>query len=317
MTEYTLAYTGAQIDTRLGYASQDVGTGASPTHAGLTINGDITVNNSGTLISSDISQAVTTDTASYERGMYIDYTDYYVSATKTNSGYVRGLDIDSWARHASFGGTLALQEGIKIRSGIYSTALSTTTITTSRGVYVSMYNSVAGATITNAYLFEGYYATNTGTTTHKWGVYISNEDKNYLSKHLGMGSTDIEDWDSNYTAIEGDNGAITFVDGGGYRFLHNMYRSSSWLYKTTAAASLLSSGDGNFIFYTSASGTINTVVTLDEKFKINHTGIGCFGVTPQAQQSHIIDADGTLADITTKFNTLLADLEGYGLLAAA
>ena len=41
------------------------------------------------------------------------------------------------------------------------------------------------------------------------------------------------------------------------------------------------------------------------------------GTTAQAQQAHIIDADGSLADITTKFNTLLADLEGYGLLASA
>jgi hypothetical protein len=40
-------------------------------------------------------------------------------------------------------------------------------------------------------------------------------------------------------------------------------------------------------------------------------------IAPQAQQAHIIDADGSLADITTKFNTLLADLEGYGLLASA
>ena len=31
-------------------------------------------------------------------------------------------------------------------------------------------------------------------------------------------------------------------------------------------------------------------------------------------QPHIVDADGTLADITTKFNTLLAQLEALGLL---
>ena len=41
------------------------------------------------------------------------------------------------------------------------------------------------------------------------------------------------------------------------------------------------------------------------------------GTTPQAQQAHIVDADGSLADITTKFNTLLADFEGYGFLASA
>lgn len=32
--------------------------------------------------------------------------------------------------------------------------------------------------------------------------------------------------------------------------------------------------------------------------------------------ANIVDADGTLADITTKFNALLADLEAFGLLAA-
>jgi len=35
------------------------------------------------------------------------------------------------------------------------------------------------------------------------------------------------------------------------------------------------------------------------------------------QQAHIIDADGNLADITTKFNTLLSYLENNGLLASA
>lgn len=46
--------------------------------------------------------------------------------------------------------------------------------------------------------------------------------------------------------------------------------------------------------------------------------IGFFGVaTPVAQQAGIINADGTLADITTKFNALIAELEAYGLLAVA
>jgi len=35
------------------------------------------------------------------------------------------------------------------------------------------------------------------------------------------------------------------------------------------------------------------------------------------QQTHIIDADGTLADITTKFNNLLLKLETHGLLASS
>ncbi len=42
-----------------------------------------------------------------------------------------------------------------------------------------------------------------------------------------------------------------------------------------------------------------------------------FNATPVVQQATIVDADGTLADITTKFNSLLAKLETYGLLASA
>ena len=34
-----------------------------------------------------------------------------------------------------------------------------------------------------------------------------------------------------------------------------------------------------------------------------------------SQQAHIADADGTLADITTKFNTLLGQLETHGINA--
>ena len=45
--------------------------------------------------------------------------------------------------------------------------------------------------------------------------------------------------------------------------------------------------------------------------------IGFWNATPIVQPAHIIDADGTLADITTKFNTLLADLAAQGLQAAS
>lgn len=48
--------------------------------------------------------------------------------------------------------------------------------------------------------------------------------------------------------------------------------------------------------------------------------IGLYGATPVVQGAHIADADGSLADITTKFNTLLTRLEattGIGLLASS
>ena len=45
--------------------------------------------------------------------------------------------------------------------------------------------------------------------------------------------------------------------------------------------------------------------------------LGFYATTPVTQPSHIVDADGTLADITTKFNQLLADLAGQGLQASS
>jgi hypothetical protein len=45
--------------------------------------------------------------------------------------------------------------------------------------------------------------------------------------------------------------------------------------------------------------------------------IGLYGVAAVAQQAGIADADGTLADITTKFNALLAKLETLGAIGVA
>ena len=77
----------------------------------------------------------------------------------------------------------------------------------------------------------------------------------------------------------------------------------------------VTSEDGNFLECQNAGGTILADIAKDGSLEIS-AGFG-LDVAPQAQQAHIVDADGTLADITTKFNTLLADLEGYGLLASA
>jgi len=51
---------------------------------------------------------------------------------------------------------------------------------------------------------------------------------------------------------------------------------------------------------------------------LNHDGstAGFYATTPVSQPAHIVDADGTLADITTKFNTLLAQVASLGLQAA-
>jgi hypothetical protein len=45
--------------------------------------------------------------------------------------------------------------------------------------------------------------------------------------------------------------------------------------------------------------------------------IGVLGATPIVRQAHIIDADGNLADVTSKFNSLLAYLENFGFIATS
>jgi hypothetical protein len=79
---------------------------------------------------------------------------------------------------------------------------------------------------------------------------------------------------------------------------------------------------GRLGVYTSANGSATPTerlrISQDGAFEIkNCAGFGVFDTAAQAQQAHIVNADGTIGDITTKFNTLLADLEGYGLLATS
>jgi hypothetical protein len=63
-------------------------------------------------------------------------------------------------------------------------------ITTAYGVYSSIaHNSTeVSSVITNGYLYRGDYA-GSGTVTTKWGMYITDEDKNYFSGNVGIGTT--------------------------------------------------------------------------------------------------------------------------------
>ena len=72
------------------------------------------------------------------------------------------------------------------------------------------------------------------------------------------------------------------------------------------------SEDADLVFKTMSAGA-----TVAECARFSVNGLSFFGGAIQAKRAHIIDADGTLADLTTKFNTLLADLEGYGLLSSS
>lgn len=84
---------------------------------------------------------------------------------------------------------------------------------------------------------------------------------------------------------------------------------SSHVVKFHFGTSAVTLGDAvNIVANTSTGTKIGTATTQK---------LGFWNATPVVQPTTIVDADGTLADITTKFNSLLSKLETIGLLAAA
>jgi len=75
---------------------------------------------------------------------------------------------------------------------------------------------------------------------------------------------------------------------------------------------------GNLTVNVSGSKVVfNDAVEIDGNIDHDGSNIGVFGAAGAGQGAHIEDADGTLADITTKFNTVLARLEGWGWNASS
>ena len=76
---------------------------------------------------------------------------------------------------------------------------------------------------------------------------------------------------------------------------------------TTDAATLTFADRLDMVFNATTGTKIGTATTQKLSF---------WNATPVVQPTNIVDADGTLADITTKFNSLLTKLETIGILAA-
>lgn len=75
-------------------------------------------------------------------------------------------------------------------------------------------------------------------------------------------------------------------------------------------AFIIRSTEGRDIYtsFTQDIEILNALITTDS------SSLGLFGNEPVEQQPHINDAEGTLEDLTSKFNSLLSILETYGLL---
>ena len=98
---------------------------------------------------------------------------------------------------------------------------------------------------------------------------------------------------------------LSLVTGGSSRLTISA-NGTTW---TIATATSITLPDACNIALNTTTGTkIGTATTQK---------LGFFNATPVVQATTIVDADGTLADITTKFNSLLSKLETFGLLASA
>ena len=144
---------------------------------------------------------------------------------------------------------------------------------------------------------------------------------------IGGATEDIKDWLitifgglAGATPLDLDGGAMTC---GALSSSDDYTIANGKIIKTNNASGSLEVRSSNTLTNRSsvrlsvAQGILRYDVT--SRVEWNATGVGFFAKAPVAQPAHIIDADGTLADITTKFNTLLTALDagsGLGLLAS-
>lgn len=145
------------------------------------------------------------------------------------------------------------------------------------------------------------------------------------------------DYDFRLRRATGANGALEFTNRGtGAIELGPNNRASVWSFLGTSATlqapvgATIATSSGNLTLNPAGSVTISKNVEISDATNIQlgtTTGtkigtattqkLGFWNATPVVQATGIADADGTLADITTKFNSLLGKLETYGLLAVA
>ena len=97
--------------------------------------------------------------------------------------------------------------------------------------------------------------------------------------------------------------------------------TNNYAIRTQAGDILLNEGNGqcDLVLKGANYNLIETDSSDDEIWigKDPSAEISLFGVDPITQRAHVADADGTLADITTKFNQVLANLEALGVHATS
>lgn len=155
-------------------------------------------------------------------------------------------------------------------------------------------------TIGNAYAIDAYI-TNSGAITNAYGLRIQDVSAGTSSNYaIYTNAGDVRFGDKViFTQTDGNEYIDSLADG-------YMDYGATTAHRFNANIEI---ADGKDMVFNTTTGTKIGTATNQK--------LGFFNATPVVQQSHIVDADGTLADITTKFNTLLSQLEAYGLLATS
>jgi hypothetical protein len=185
-------------------------------------------------------------------------------------------------------------------------------------VYVRSYNT--GNSSGSGLAFYAYANATSGTTASLYGILgtAANNNANTVTALIGNqatigaystgATTNAYGFQSNLAA---SSASATISNYYGYHL--NISQSTSTLTNVYGLylPNLNFGTDHNYAIYTNAGLVrFGDVVNTTENYQVDGVQV----VTNQ--QSHIADADGTLADLTTKFNTLLTYLETHGLVAS-
>jgi len=181
-----------------------------------------------------------------------------------------GLFIDdaslTYSKTASLARIIQAQGGVGYSSHQFSNA----TVTMNIGVE----NSAGGGLLTGS---TAYYGIITAISNH--GLQFGTNDLVRLTLNnngnLGFGTTDIEAWHTNYSAIEFGRSAIIGGKAGDFIGVFSnsyLHTSGEYRYKTTAATTMYHQASGAHNFRVAPSGTINTAITWISAWVINNGG---------------------------------------------
>jgi hypothetical protein len=96
---------------------------------------------------------------------------------------------------------------------------------------------------------------------------------------------------SNTTLEISDTGLI-YAGGGQMAIVNNAYNNGSWIYKTTAAASIYATDGGTHKFETAVSGTAGSTFTYTTRMFINNSGNIGFGSDAPTREAVLYRASG-------------------------